>query len=151
MLELLFCGLKALLHLFLVLGAAAAQARGELLEGRRRDEHHHRVRALFVHLHRALHLDLEDDVVSLVQLFVHRRFERAVVIVHIARVLQKCVLRDLFLKIRFGEEVVLHAVGLARARRARGRGDRVEQPVVLLAQQAQQRALARTGRAGEYI
>ena len=27
MLELLFCGLKALLHLFLVLGAAAAQAR----------------------------------------------------------------------------------------------------------------------------
>ena len=50
---------QTLLHLGFVLGAASAQTVGQLLERRRRNEHHHGIRTLFMHLHRALHLDLE--------------------------------------------------------------------------------------------
>ena len=104
-----------------------------------------------MHLHRALHLDLEDNIIAGLQLFVHRSLQRAVVVINVLRVLEERIGGDLRLKVLFREEIILYAVLFTRTRRTGRRRDREEQLLVLAQQPGQHCALACTGRSGEYI
>ena len=84
-----------------------------------------------MHLHRALHLDLEDNIIAGLQLFVHRSLQRAVVVINVLRVLEERIGGDLRLKVLFREEIILYAVLFARTRRTGRRRDREEQLLVL--------------------
>ena len=87
-----------------------------------------------MHLHRALHLDLEDNIIAGLQLFVHRSLQRAVVVINVLRVLEERIGGDLRFKVLFREEIILYAVLFARTRRTGRRRDREEQLLVLAQQ-----------------
>src|SRR5690606_35222142 len=134
--------LDTLLDDFGAVLSAAFQAAAQLLDRRRGDEHQHRIGELAPHLHGALPVDLQDDVLAGghplldpgpgggIEVVVHLRpFEE------VARVAPA----DEFVAV---EELVVHAVHLARAGRARRAGHRKPEVGQLAEEGAHQRGLA---------
>ena len=102
------------------------------------------------HLRRALHVDVEDHRVALRQDLLDRRLQRAVVVAVHLRVFDEGVVADQLLEALLRLEVVVEAVLLLAARRARRAGDRVDEVGVLLQEHVDQRRLAAAGRRGHH-
>src|SRR5690606_11754805 len=104
--------------------AALAHALLQRLPRRRQDEHADRVGDLGPHLGRALPVDLQQHVVAGRQLRLHRLPRRALPVAVHAGVLEEVAGVDHALELFLADEVVVLGMALARARRARGEGDR---------------------------
>ena len=132
----------ALLDHFARIGAAALEALAQILHGRRIDEYVDvadlericvgKAADMLADLRRALHVYVEDHGVALCEHFDDRRLEGAVVVVVDLRVLQECAFADQRLEALLRQEVVVEAVLLLAARRARRAAYGVHYVVVLL-------------------
>src|SRR5207302_9281994 len=91
---------------------------------------------------RSLHLDLEHHWRARAQALLELRAQRAVAAPGIVRVLDERALGHVAVELIAREEVVVDAIALARARRARGRRHGELESVQALHQPADQRPLA---------
>ena len=115
------------------LGAASAQALGELGHGRRSDEHRHRLGQRPPHRSGADELDLEDHVVAAGEVAVDLGAERPVQVATVFYPLEKSALLSRALELGAAQKVILAAVELARpgpASRGRHRRDQTVEPLL---------------------
>src|SRR5690554_1150945 len=129
---------------------AAGEPPEQLGTGGRQDEDEHRSRQLLPHLSRALHIDIEHDGAALLERRPDAAQRRAV-----ATAVDPCPLEQLATLLHRLEpgvihEVVVDAVPLVVARRARGRGHRKDDVLVALDERARQRRLASAAGGGEH-
>jgi hypothetical protein len=137
------------LDLLGAVGAPLGKAALQLRPGGRRDENAHRIRPLAGNLDGALHLDVQDHVLALVQRLVHKFLGGAVEVAHILGVLQKLVPGDPLPKGVDVQKMIMNAVDLAGAGLPRGGGDGEIDVLPAVQQGPQNGALSDPGGAGD--
>ena len=107
---------------FLALRAARAQPLFQILTAGGRDEDAGDFAVLLHGLQTALHVDLQNQVVSLGKLFLYRTFEGSVAVLMHVRPLVKSALAHQFVKLLVRNKMVVHAFDFAGPGRARSAG-----------------------------